>query len=257
MVAGDWHRHRHARHAIQAIRFAHDNGVKVIVHVGDFGYRYGRDADNGFLFEKPIQLALEKYDVTLIWIDGNHDNHALLRSLEPLPNGFVKTGSSGRMFYAPRGLRWIWHDRVFAALGGAFSVDHHHRKEGFDLFAELEEVSRDDLNKLGTEHVDYLFCHDVPKRVSMKSMFNFVVPENTRELIQEAVDTTKPLRVFSGHWHQRRDYRIPRKDGGESFGHCLNKEYCDDNVLFLDLITNEVINPPLRWNQFRRNENHD
>lgn len=248
LLAGDWHRHVGARHAIKVVQFAKENDIDTIVQLGDFGYRFGKNGDDGYRFEKPLQIALAANNVNLVWIDGNHDNHRLLHDLPRLANGFVKTGSSGRIFYAPRGHRWTWRDRTFGALGGAWSVNWRHLTEGVDLFSLLEETSDEDLASLGAGPLDYLLCHDVPKRVAMKSILGEVLTENTRKILQQAVDTTKPLRVFSGHWHQRKDYRIPRKDGLESFGHLLNMEYFDDNIAILDLETNQVENPPLRWN---------
>lgn len=245
IVAGDWHRNPYAAFPKRVIKLAKELQIDTIVHVGDFGYKFG--TTNAYTFEKPLHQALIDAGVHLVWIDGNHENHEMLRTLEPLPNGFIQTGARGNIYYAPRGHRWEWSGKKFGALGGAWSPNWRFLKAGVTLFELLEETKPEDLERLGYEKLDYLIAHDVPSRISMKSFIPGVVPTQTRELLQKAVDRTKPERVFSGHWHTRLDFRIPRSDGGESWGHVLNKEWTLDNILILDLWTNEIVPLPTWW----------
>lgn len=243
LVAGDWHRHMGARFAKKVIEYAAKHGINTIVHVGDFGFHFGHNAENGYIFEKPLQLALKKHGVYIVWIDGNHDAHQWLREQPRLANGFVKTGASGHVFYAPRGHRWTWSNRVFGALGGAWSFNWRYLKEGVNLFAKLEEVKQEDVDALGDSPLDYLISHDVPISVKMKSTLGSVYPEKSRALIQQAVDRTLPKRVFSGHWHQRRNKKALRADGGYSNVHVLDKENTASNFVILDLVNDKVIWP--------------
>ena len=246
LIAGDWHRTSHAEFPKRVIDYAKSQGIGTILHVGDFGYKFG--SDQAYYFEKPLHMALKESEINLFWIDGNHENHEYLRTLEPLPSGFCQTGSRGHIYYCPRGLRWEWSGRKFGALGGALSPNRSHLTEGKTLFAGLEETKEEDLDRLGTEPLDYLITHDVPRRVALKE--NYIIPSAmnpTRNLLQRAVDTTKPKRVFSGHWHRRLDFRIPRKDNLESFGHLLNKEWRHDNIVILDLEADEIIEPDPAW----------
>jgi hypothetical protein len=58
-----------------------------------------------------------------VFVDGNHDNIALLRRSYTGADaaGFIRVRD--RLSYAPRGLRWTWDGVRFAALGCAYSVD--------------------------------------------------------------------------------------------------------------------------------------
>ena len=249
IIAGDWHRNLFAAWPKIVIRLAQELEISTIVHVGDFGYKYGSiDAYN---FEKPLHKALLDAHINLIWIDGNHDNHEMRLRLSTGVDNFIQTGARGNIYYAPRGLRWQWAGKTFGALGGAFSPNWRKLVEGKTLFKELEEVTWNDLEKLGKAPLDYLITHDVPERVILSSPLGIMQKTETRVILQEAVDTTKPLRVFSGHWHRRVDFRIPRADGQTSFGHILDKEWTKGNVLILDLITDEIIPLPLSWIQHK------
>lgn len=243
LVAGDWHRHSGARFAIRVIEYAAKHGIGAIIQTGDFGFRFGADSENGYIFEKPLQLALKKHGIYLVWVDGNHDNHQWLREQKALHNGFVKTGSSAHVFYAPRGHRWTWSGRTFGALGGAWSFNWYSLKEGVTLFKALEEVKQEDVDKLGDLPLDYLITHDAPASVQLESIFGELEPEKSRALIQQAVDRTTPRRVFSGHWHQRRDKKALRADGSHSEVHVLNKENTAGNFVILDLEYDKIAWP--------------
>lgn len=245
LVAGDWHRNPFAAWPKRVIALASQIGIDTIVHVGDFGYKYA--SNDAYTFEKPLHRALLDANIKLIWVDGNHENHELLRSLPLREDGFIQTGARGNIFHAPRGVRWEWSGKSFGALGGAWSPNWRRLVEGKTLFYDLEETTWEDLAKLGDAPLDYLIAHDVPERVALKSPLGVTTKTQTREVLQKAVDRTKPLRVFSGHWHERLDFRIPRSDGFESFGHILTKEWNKHNVLILDLVTDEIIPLPDFW----------
>lgn len=250
IVAGDWHRNPYATWPKRVVEFAAQNQIDTILHVGDFGYNYG--STDAYSFEKPLHEALQKNDVKLVWIDGNHENHEMLRDAPRLSNGFVQTGKRGNIFYAPRGQRWTWSGRDFGALGGAWSPNGERLKEGLTVFKDLEQPTWDDLGKLGDSPLDYLITHDAPERVALKSILGIVEETPTRKILQKAVDTTKPSRVFSGHWHRRLDYRLPRADGLESMGHILDKEWTPGNIVILDLILNELTAPPAEWTTYQK-----
>jgi len=245
LVAGDWHRNPHAAFPKKVVELARSLQIDTILHVGDFGYKYG--STDAYMFEKPLHRALLEADVKLVWVDGNHENHPMLNELPRLDNGFVQTGARGNIFYAPRGHRWEWTDRKFGALGGAWSPNWLRLEEGRTVFKDLEEPTWADFTKLGPEPLDYLVAHDVPERISLKTPFGPPKKTITREILQKAVDVTKPARVFSGHWHQRLDYRLTRTDGLETLGHILNREHNTDNVLILDLVSNEIVPLPYTW----------
>lgn len=250
-IAGDWHCHMGAHHARRALGTAKHHGIDVLIHVGDLGYHY--DHPDGHWFDKPLRNALEEFDMAMVWIDGNHENHGWLREQPVREDGFVQTGAGGRLFWAPRGHRWTWFDRTFGALGGAFSINGKHLVEGVTFFPGMEEVQVGDLARLGPERLDVLLTHEVPSRVPVRKhlqLSQHLEDQGNmgRVLLQHAVEGTKPYHVFSGHWHQRLDHDLVRLvDGGVTQCHVLDMEHRAGNMVFLDLIDLTVETPPGDW----------
>lgn len=247
VIAGDWHRHTGANHARKIIDYAVNRGADGIVHVGDLGYNYAWGPNgSGYSFEKPLRNLLEKNNLFLLWIDGNHDNHAWLRSLPVREDGFVQTGSSGRMFWVPRGHRWTWYDSVFAGLGGAYSINKKYLVEDVSQFSEFEEVSKDDVATLGEDKVNVLFTHDVPLSAPVKSSLRLRpeterAADRSRILLQKAVENVKPDFLFSGHWHQFLNYELKYADEHVTDATVLNMEYRRGNAVLFDVVLQEVI----------------
>lgn len=254
VIAGDWHRHMYANHAKKVIKYAKEIGADGIIHVGDLGYQYDEGKLGGKTFEKPLRYELEKNDLFMVWIDGNHENHQWLRSLPIRDDGFVQTGSGGRILWAPRGHRWTWNDVTFGALGGAYSINGDYLVEGVSQFSDLEEPKIEDLSKLGNEKLDILLTHEVPYGVPVKTVFNLSKIKEERSLksrmlLRYAVEGLKPEHVFSGHWHQRVDHELHRThDHGITQCHVLNMEYYENNIVILDLENMSVSNPKKNWN---------
>lgn len=244
-IAGDWHGNRHW--AKKMIQIAHKSGADFIVHVGDLGYNFDSASKNGAVFNKPLQKELEKHDMNLIWVDGNHDNHQWLQGLPRRSDGFIQTGSAGRVYYAPRGHRWTWGGITFGTLGGAYSINAHRLQEGISLFAKLEEPSIKDMETLGHEKLDILITHDVAWTVPVKKIITLDEKREkqaniTRQIILEAVQRTKPDLIFSGHWHQRVTHNIVREDGGVTVQHVLDKENSPNNMVLLDIFDLDITN---------------
>lgn len=245
LVAGDWHRNHFAAFPKKVIKLAQELQIDTILHVGDFGYKYG--STDAYTFEKPLHKALIEADIKLVWVDGNHENHPMLNELPRLDNGFVQTGARGNIFHAPRGHRWEWSGRKFGALGGAWSPNWARLVEGRTVFTELEQPTWEDFDKLGSDPLDYLITHDVPEQLEIVGPFGKPKKTITREILQAAVDRTQPSRIFSGHWHRRLNYSLPHANGFETIGHILDKEWTVGNVLILDLVTNDIIPLPYSW----------
>lgn len=246
IVAGDWHRAMNADFPKRVVELAALEGITTILHLGDLGYLFGpRDEAR---FEMPLNAALKESDVTLYFVDGNHDNHALLQSLPLDSDGFKTLDNNGRVRYAPRGHRWTWGTRTFGAMGGAYSVNWPALREGETLFRDLEEPTLSDLAKLGRDPLDYLVAHDVPTTVTMGFDKNnpWVDKElitRTRDILQCATENTQPKRIFSGHWHQRKDYLFTHNNGAVSEGHVINREHNEDNIVLLNLTDNTITTP--------------
>lgn len=231
LIAGDWH--GHTTWMEKALRSAHRNGFSTIIHVGDLAVLWPAPNDQD-KFTKVLKKRLDEYGITLIFVDGNHDVHPRLRALPLNADGFGVI--SDRLLYAPRGHRWELEGIRFAALGGAYSVDRSSRKLGSSWW-EGEEVHPADVARLGHEPLDVLITHEVPAGVDVR--YGFTLPDHlefasyeSRRLVREAVRTTRPRLVFSGHWHQRISQPIPYTP---THSHILHRDGFEGNLVSLDL----------------------
>lgn len=236
LVAGDWH--GDPNHAAYIMERAINQDVQAIVQVGDFGYwehcdgRMGPDHDGGPQFldwcsDIAIQNAMPIY-----WIDGNHENHTMLRAIygpggerhKLTPEGFweIRPG----LLYVPRGTRWTWNGIRMMGLGGAYSVDKDYRLRRtaqlvrnqqyldedfvhngeFSMWWPEEEITDDELAYALSDptDVDILFTHDKPKSSNPpwnRKAFAECQPNAAR--IQTVVETLHVKMVVHGHLHFR------------------------------------------------------
>lgn len=237
LVAGDLH--GDPRHTLYIFQTAFAAEADAIVQVGDFGYWEHMHGGPEFL-DMCSQLATEN-DLPLYWIDGNHENHTLLREKygpggpehKPTPEGFweIRPG----VYYVPRGTRWTWSGARMMGLGGAYSVDKWNRlraeKKAYRDHVESnnyrfkagaatrpfdakkhqrwwpeEEISDDELAYALTdqEPLDILFTHDKP--ISSTPPWNRKSYDECKpnaQKIQTVVNTLNPKVLIHGHLHIR------------------------------------------------------
>lgn len=208
-VVGDLHGNTvWARHLVRSAGRA---GVKILFQVGDLAVCWpGRDK---YKFDRRLNDYLAAAQQQLVFVVGNHDNHEELESMPVEEDGLVHVRENILML--PRGGRMEHAGLSFGSLGGAFSVDHHHRKPGIEWWPDAEEVQREDVEKLAAGGpVDVLLTHDAPFQIDLKGDVE-IDPEDiekanrSRHLITEAIERARPANVFCGHWHQRRIYELP------------------------------------------------
>lgn len=113
--------------ARQVMRRAADDGCSAVLQLGDFGY-WEHEHDGVEYLDKVSRLAVDT-GVPLHFIDGNHENHHMLRRLygpggerhAPTAEGFWAVRD--HVSYVSRGTRWTWAGKQLMGLGGAYSVD--------------------------------------------------------------------------------------------------------------------------------------
>lgn len=224
VVAGDWHGDQ--GWAITAAKSAARAGARTILHVGDFGLDWP-GAKRG-RYEAKLNKYLLELGLTLVVSGGNHDNWETLESLPVEADGMATFRSNIRVL--PRGGRTQIEDLVVGALGGAFSVDYQHRRDGRDWWRNEEPTPEDAQRLIAGGPVDVLITHDAPAGVPLKGDFELspkvrLRAEATRILLRAVVDTLAPAHVFCGHWHQRRIHELVHPDGRISRVDVLNKEH--------------------------------
>lgn len=223
-VAGDWHGDLSIARAV--VRTLKSEGVHLLLHVGDLAVRWPGPKKGRF--DKRLGQLLDDADVEFLFIDGNHDNHEELRELTPLTDGTRRL--SDRISYMPRGTVIERHGVRIGGLGGAYSVDRRWRREGKDLWADLEEPTPAEAERLiASAPVDVLLTHDAP--ASFHGLKGLALPpeiaaaaERTRGLLQRTVEVLQPTLLFCGHWHQRKSQELVWSDGTLTSAHVLAHE---------------------------------
>lgn len=238
LLAGDWH--GNAYRAVEAIRFAGNNDVKTVVHLGDFGFWTPGDHSQRYL--DAVEQECFDWGITLLWVDGNHECHPALNDL-PI-NEFGVRPISEHVAHLPRGFRWTWHGKRWMALGGAHSVDTYMRKEGVSVWDE-EHLSDDDvLHAIEGGEVDVMVCHDCPDKVHIPDLPSNMFPvyeiyraDQHRHKLGGVVDAVRPKALYHGHYHTRYTSFRDLPNGGRThvMGLADDGASLTDNVAILDL----------------------
>lgn len=215
LVAGDTH--GNLLHVNYLLHVAVAQGVDRIFQVGDFGYwEHERE---GVDFLRDVNRMAQEDDITIYFLDGNHDKTSLLLQLysdQHDDKGFFVVRD--RIRYAPRGHQWEWDDARFIALGGAYSIDkdyrlgleaRHDKPEAY-WFPEEEMTDEELMNILvKSAPVDVMLTHDKPllsnPRWSRKNLPE-CVPNQLR--LQWAMFYFHPEILVHGHLHYRYDDTI-------------------------------------------------
>lgn len=233
-LCGDWH--GNIDRASRALYALADAGITTAVHVGDFLFGY----DGAFTgnTERVSDLAAE-LGITVMFIDGNHDDHDFLRSDRTEP-GFAPITDS--LCHIRRGTVWTWRDRTWCGLGGAGSIDKFLRTPGVDYWdAEVVTMGQVTaaLSALGEDAVDVIVTHERPSwspRVVPKRSFGAAVDAHISTTPGLLAHLGEPEVWAYGHYHVRDTAYAPgRSTRFEALA-------CDasplwDNVITLDAET--------------------
>lgn len=199
--AGDWH--ADLSWAVAAVYAAHDHHADVIIHTGDFGYTF----DQRYL--KGLTTALAYTKTPLLFVDGNHEDHAWLAAKPLGAHGLRQL--TPWIWHLPRGYRWTWGGVRFLALGGAHSVDGMWRRRNRLLWQPQERVSDETAAKvIAAGRADVMVSHDCPDGVDIPGLHDNDFPEfeiacanDHRRLIRRIVERVQPAAIWHGHYHRR------------------------------------------------------
>lgn len=203
LVAGDVH--MDSAWMRELIEIARAERCQTIVQLGDLGFFPRRSAGARFLARAEERLG--QADITLVFIDGNHDDlDSLAQSTRRMAGPFAEI--SEYVLYAPRGTRFEWCRVRFLAVGGAYSID-----QGWRIRAELQprtlwwpnEVLSDSDVELASRggDVDIVLAHDCPAGVEIPGLLAIPDAEENRRQLARVVDATRPQLLLHGHFHFR------------------------------------------------------
>ena len=216
VVAGDWHGNRHwSVNIVERLpELLPDERPRVVVHCGDFGI-WSNQAGQDYLSH--LSRALRAVDAYLFFVDGNHEDHTLLRKFAATSPVGAPVQVTTRIWWLPRGFRWTWWGNSWLALGGAVSVDRVFRTAGVDWWPE-EEISDADVAAAAYGGpVDVMVCHDRPSCAPLAlarpptswRQCDLRRSDLHRQRLQAVVDHVKPRLLVHGHYHCDDDTVVP------------------------------------------------
>lgn len=233
-IAGDWHGNTWWAETVIKDMNKYLTGEKIIFQLGDFGYWPGK---SGAYFRVALQNLLEDLDITLFFIDGNHENHPLLRREaerigvldQPVP-----VPISDNLVWLQRGNRAKISGKEWLFLGGAASVDRQYRTVGQSWFPE-ERITDEQVNlAIKGGPADVLVCHDSPAFVRITFPHSnwpeqdLALSQVNREKLEKVVIETGVEYVMNGHMHMAFEQATQYRDySGEFLDVRVNQFNCD------------------------------
>lgn len=210
--AGDWH--GDTRYATRAIHWAGKQGAQVVVHAGDFGYRF----TPGFLGE--LDRAARRAGLLVMFVDGNHEDFDWLLAQPTSDDGVRRL--TERVWHLPRGLRWAWSGLTFLALGGATSLDASWRAPGAEWWHQESIRPRDASRAVQGGLVDVMVTHDCPEGIAVPGIAGNPqgFPQSAleeayfhRKLLGDVVRQVRPGWLWHGHYHVNYSDELTYPDG--------------------------------------------
>lgn len=179
-----------------------------VIVLGDFGLLWKEDKT--YWHWKHI---LDMKNFTILWLDGNHENHHWLNSLD------VKTWKGGKVHYISeniihlmRGQIFTIEDCTFFVCGGASSYDKACRIENISWWRE-EDISysecyeaTENLDKYNW-NVDFVLTHTCPQSLVMPMFHLNPITCPTGSFLDCVASQISVNRGwYFGHWHQDKSF---------------------------------------------------
>lgn len=209
-ITGDFHSSIDG-HRIKKENFHYEGLSKAdyILNCGDFGFVWnGNEKD-----DKELNI-LNDLPVTLLFVDGNHENFDALKKY-PITfwNGGRVQFIREHIIHLMRGETYTIEGKRYFTFGGGTSIDRARRVEGVSWWKEEipsdEEFMHglDTLNKCDWE-VDYVITHTAPS-----SMISKIAPYIGKDVLNNYLEIVKEQLSYK-HWyfgHYHKDIDLDEK----------------------------------------------
>lgn len=179
----------------------------VLIIAGDAGYVWNED------YPYTIETLEQVFPGVIAFIDGNHENHAILNAMEETEWMGGKVHQVGeRVYHLMRGELYSIYGKNIFTFGGARSNDKDRREEGVSWWQEeeptLEEVAYGRKTLLTHLHkIDYIITHETPLRareqISRKKPLeqDYHLPEIFDEWYEMLKKAKNFRKWYFGHMH--------------------------------------------------------
>ena len=193
-----------------------------LILLGDTGLFF--DTQKRPLTEAAIRGVLENCNFTILFIDGNHEDHDALATLPTVFKYGADVGKvSESIYHLRRGRVYIIDGLKFFTMGGAKSVDKHEReadflKTGVKSIWTKETPSAEEIDfafENLAKHkfkVDFVLTHTAPstRKDQIATIRNLIKQfDHTESILEDIRRSTKFKYWLMGHYHC--DLRLDEK----------------------------------------------
>lgn len=174
-----------------------------LIILGDAGVLWDEGAE-----DREVQEILDHLPVTVLFVDGNHENFDLLKACptEEWHGGEVHRVSEN-ILHLMRGQIFEIDGATFFTFGGANSIDQRYRTRGIDWWEE--EMPSEAEYRAGVKNlercgwrVDYILSHTCPERIARQlAEVKYFGEEFLQQYFQRIADKATFRDWYFGHWH--------------------------------------------------------
>lgn len=175
-----------------------------IIVLGDMGLFWDRDEIDADSF---IKYYEDRYEVNLMFIDGNHENFDILKTI---PIGEDGQGHiSKHITYLSRGCTFDLCGKKFLCMGGADSVDRIRRINHISWW-EDEKILQSDIDKVDKSiSYDYILTHAAPQSIVNNHKWELckllyaesLIDHSSEGMLDQMMQDLKFKKWYFGHYH--------------------------------------------------------
>jgi DNA repair exonuclease SbcCD nuclease subunit len=175
-----------------------------LIILGDFGLIWNNVSN---YTETKWLNRLNKKRYTILFVDGNHENHPRINSYpEELWNGGLVNKISDNIYHLKRAQIFTLQGLKFFTFGGAMSTDKYNRTEGLSWWPE-EVANKKEMDLAYTNlekhdfEIDYVLTHTCPSTIVKKIGYMERVNDPMSVFFEDLDQYISYRRWLFGHFH--------------------------------------------------------